>query len=355
MKISKRIALPLGTLAAAVAFSSHAEPTAGTFFINPAVNYTVFGGERDLDPEVGGQIGLEYLITDNIGVELSYAQSKPEIDFDVSPLDGDVKYKRWNLDALYYLGTFGKFAPYLAAGVGEGTFDFDQAGVGNHTETQVNFGGGVRYFFTENFSARADIRGVNSLDEEETDGVVSLGLSYSFGGTPKAAAAAPEAPSDYCTKDDDNDGVCNEKDQCPNTDAKFKVDENGCPRVLKQAESMNLNVTFKFDSSVVQPQFSGRISEAAEFLKKYPEITAEIEGHTDSKGTDEYNQRLSEQRANAVREVLVQQYGIDASRLRAVGYGEARPVSTNDTDAGRAENRRVMATFEAEVEQAVTK
>ena len=72
-----------------------------------------------------------------------------------------------------------------------------------------------------------------------------------------------------------------------------------------------------------------------------------LEGHTDSVGTDAYNQRLSERRANAVREVLVNQYGVEAGRVDAVGYGESRPVADNATDAGRAINRRVEAEVEA--------
>jgi outer membrane protein OmpA-like peptidoglycan-associated protein len=82
-------------------------------------------------------------------------------------------------------------------------------------------------------------------------------------------------------------------------------------------------------------------------MKQYPQTSTVVEGHTDSIGSDAYNQGLSERRANAVRDVLVEQHGIETSRVSAVGYGEARPVADNDTDSGRAINRRVEAAVEA--------
>ena len=86
-------------------------------------------------------------------------------------------------------------------------------------------------------------------------------------------------------------------------------------------------------------------------MNQYPQTTTVVEGHTDARGTDAYNQKLSERRANAVREVLVNQYGVDASRVNAVGYGESRPVADNASDTGRAINRRVEAEVEAQIKQ----
>jgi outer membrane protein OmpA-like peptidoglycan-associated protein len=91
----------------------------------------------------------------------------------------------------------------------------------------------------------------------------------------------------------------------------------------------------------------GDIQSLANFMKQYPQTTTVVEGHTDSVGTDAYNQKLSERRANAVREVLVNQYGVGGTRVNAVGYGESRPVADNATEEGRAINRRVEAEVEA--------
>ncbi|MNT90758.1 Outer membrane porin F precursor [compost metagenome] len=82
-------------------------------------------------------------------------------------------------------------------------------------------------------------------------------------------------------------------------------------------------------------------------MKQYPQTTTVVEGHTDSVGPDAYNQKLSQRRADAVKQVLVQD-GVEASRVSSVGYGESRPVADNGTAEGRAVNRRVEAQVEAQ-------
>ncbi len=91
------------------------------------------------------------------------------------------------------------------------------------------------------------------------------------------------------------------------------------------------------------------IKNLADFMQQYPQTSTTVEGHTDSVGTDQYNQRLSERRANAVRDVLVNQYGLESNRVNAIGYGESRPVADNATEEGRQINRRVEAEVEAQL------
>lgn len=110
---------------------------------------------------------------------------------------------------------------------------------------------------------------------------------------------------------------------------------------------INLKVLFEFDKAVVQPVFNQQIEAVANFMNKYPETTTIIEGHTDSKGSDNYNMGLSQRRAEAVKQELVTIYGIAPNRLSTVGYGETRPVDTNATEEGRYNNRRVVATVSA--------
>jgi len=107
--------------------------------------------------------------------------------------------------------------------------------------------------------------------------------------------------------------------------------------------SIALYVQFDFDKSLIKPEYYKDIEKVAEFLKEYPEATGVLEGHTCSIGTEEYNQKLSERRANAVKAYLVDKLGVDSSRLTTVGYGETRPVASNDTEEGRKKNRRVVA------------
>ncbi|MBU1284764.1 MAG: OmpA family protein [Gammaproteobacteria bacterium] len=114
-----------------------------------------------------------------------------------------------------------------------------------------------------------------------------------------------------------------------------------------EAVRVELDVKFDFDKSQVKPESYGDIKNLADFLTQYPQTTTVVEGHTDSVGSDAYNQTLSERRANAVRDVLVNQYGVGSDRVSAAGYGESRPVADNASADGRAVNRRVEAEVEA--------
>lgn len=106
---------------------------------------------------------------------------------------------------------------------------------------------------------------------------------------------------------------------------------------------IKLDVLFDFDSANIKPDYNQRLENMARFMQAHTDMSAVLEGHTDSKGPASYNLRLSEARAKAVKTTLVTQYGADANRLTTVGYGETRPIDTNDTAAGRQNNRRVVA------------
>jgi len=163
----------------------------------------------------------------------------------------------------------------------------------------------------------------------------------------------------YCwvRGDADGDGVVNKEDKCPDTPKGTPVDATGCPQPLPPAAQpvseapapvrVELDVKFDFDKNVVKDGSKADIKAVADFMRAYPKTVTTVEGHTDSVGPDGYNQRLSERRANAVREVLVNEYGVAAERVDAVGYGESRPVADNATKEGRAINRRVEAKVEA--------
>ena len=106
--------------------------------------------------------------------------------------------------------------------------------------------------------------------------------------------------------------------------------------------TLRLNIQFDHDKSNIKPQFEPEVDKAARFLAQYPNSDAIIEGHTDSNGSDDYNQGLSKRRAETVKMALISKYGINPNRLTAVGYGESRPIATNETSDGRYTNRRVM-------------
>ena len=118
--------------------------------------------------------------------------------------------------------------------------------------------------------------------------------------------------------------------------------------VVRNGDNITLNmpgnITFAFDSSNLQPQFLPVLDNVAGTLSQYNQTIVEVAGHTDSVGTDAYNQALSERRANSVAGYLGSR-GIMQQRMIVVGAGETRPVASNDTDSGRAQNRRVEITL----------
>ncbi|WP_413616619.1 OmpA family protein [Halomonas cupida] len=138
-----------------------------------------------------------------------------------------------------------------------------------------------------------------------------------------------------CPLDSDGDGVPDFQDQCPGTPAGVEVNALGC-----EADLVLRDVNFEFDSATLTPQAEQVLLGVAEPLRNNSNVGVVIEGHTDSTGSAEYNKQLSQERAASVARFLASQ-GIDPSRMRAVGYGEEQPIASNETDAGRAENRRV--------------
>ena len=147
-------------------------------------------------------------------------------------------------------------------------------------------------------------------------------------------AAAPPKPVPVAAApalvDSDGDGVPDSRDKCPGTPKGVKVNADGCWELK--------GVYFDSDKSVIKdPRV---LDEAVVILKANPKITGEVHGYTDSTASPEYNQKLSEARAKAVRDYFVQK-GIAPERIRAKGFGETNPVASNDTAEGRAMNRRV--------------
>ena len=144
--------------------------------------------------------------------------------------------------------------------------------------------------------------------------------------------------------DNDGDSVPDAVDRCPNEPG--PADEQGCPRVYQDVEVTSTGIVihqrvyFEFDRAVIQSRSFPILDTVAQVMRDFPDITIEIQGHTDSRGRDEYNLELSQQRAEAVRQYLIQ-HGIASGRMTARGYGETRPIDSNRTNAGRANNRRV--------------
>jgi outer membrane protein OmpA-like peptidoglycan-associated protein len=192
------------------------------------------------------------------------------------------------------------------------------------------------------------------------DVIVNLGVQVPLSrAVEPAAAPEPVGVVAAPAGDSDNDGVTDDRDQCPDTPPNSYVNNTGCPAPLavaptapafdsgpvletaKAGDKIVLKgVTFETGKARLRADSATILDGVAETLQKRPELRVEIGGHTDDRGADAYNQSLSEQRAQAVLDYLVGK-GVDATRLSSVGYGEAQPVDSNDTAEGRERNRRV--------------
>lgn len=143
-----------------------------------------------------------------------------------------------------------------------------------------------------------------------------------------------------CPIDSDNDAVADYLDLCPGTPEGVIVDQDGCPLPGENLLSLT-GVNFEFDKATLTPEAQDILEEAVTLLKETDEVVeVRVEGHTDSIGTEAYNQDLSQRRAESVVDYLTSR-GISGSNLMPVGLGETSPVARNDTEAGRAMNRRV--------------
>ena len=159
-------------------------------------------------------------------------------------------------------------------------------------------------------------------------------------GVPDDVDQCPNTPegtkvdTNGCELDSDDDGIVDSKDKCPNTSKDFVVDGYGCP------QTATLKIHFKPNKSDIDQNLIDDLQNFALFLKENKGYDVIIYGYTDSMGNAKKNQALSQRRANAVKEVLIR-YGISATRLTAIGKGEADPVADNATPEGRAQNRRI--------------
>jgi outer membrane protein OmpA-like peptidoglycan-associated protein len=158
---------------------------------------------------------------------------------------------------------------------------------------------------------------------------------------PPPSAPPKPAPPPPMEKDSDNDGVPDSRDKCPGTPAGVTVDKDGCPPPSRVIDKLTLQILFDTDKATITEAGQMELQKAVVFVKKYPGAKIEVEGYTDSVGPDAYNMKLSERRATAVKDYLVEEANVESSKITAVGYGEAKPVVDNKTAAGRAQNRRV--------------
>ena len=295
------------------------------------------------------------------------------------------------LSGLFFYSRGAGFSPYFTAGLGHAVTDLKSGAGGRSGDLFADAGLGFFKYFAAtggpDIGMRADVRyrwldtnlpGVNAFGEP----VVRVGLVLPLGAraveaaggagapVPGGISTGKPAPGDAdgdgvmddkdncpgtvggilvdkrgCPIDSDNDGVADNLDKCPGTARGLTVDAKGCPVSASEAGANRSfeNTNFAFDKSELTDYAKATLDNAASVIgglvKKYPGLKVDISGHTDWMGTDAYNQALSERRANSVKAYLVRK-GVDANRISTFAYGESKPIAPNDTDEGRALNRR---------------
>ncbi len=296
-------------------------------------------------------MGFEFPLADRLSGTIQHTEVESDVlnsalQTDVSLLHGGINY---NFDQIR-----GGWQPYVGLGVGK--HRFDGIGAAGFDRESLDVNAGLKYFFSDNWMGKIEAMLVQPGGSLDKDFIIGASIAYVFGSRSSAPAARPTpspttlAPQPARPVDSDGDGVVDANDRCPNTNRNLAVDADGCVILDEEQRNQTLEVNFDFDQAIVKDEYQDEIEEFADFLREYNNTRATIEGHTDSVGTDEYNQALSERRANAVRNELIMRYGISASRLTAVGFGESQPIASNNTAAGRAQNRRIDADVSVRVQ-----
>lgn len=146
-------------------------------------------------------------------------------------------------------------------------------------------------------------------------------------------------------EDLDADGVIEARERCADTFLGANIDNYGCSSVKRIDDSITLKINFANNSSAISQTDFEKIKEVSDFMSKFPGSHVTIEGHCSRQGSAELNQKLSESRANAVANVLKNQYGIAAFRVAAVGYGFDKLLDENDSPQAHSKNRRIVASL----------
>ncbi len=175
-----------------------------------------------------------------------------------------------------------------------------------------------------------------SGDYDYNEGCMSLPEPVAYQAAP---APVPPPVADCSTMDSDNDGVNNCDDKCPDTLDGVKVSAYGCWVV---------DVKFDNDKADIKPQYYQELDETAAAIKNHPEVEIEVQGHTSQTGDFQHNMRLSERRADAVKDYIVN--GHHLPNVTSKGYGWTQPIDTNETEEGRANNRRVQLEVNGELQ-----
>ena len=373
----KKLVAACAVASSLVSFNSWAGDDGG-FTLGAMAGAMRLDNELDADDPKFGSVSGGYEYHSGWAAELDYRIF--ELEFAGSPDAFD--HSILSLNGLYHFGEFDKVRLYGLLGVGQLSRDLSAST--DAQETVMNAGFGLKIPVFKGLSLRPEFRHIRDFGSELNHNSFGIGLQYMFGVgsapvTTEIPVEAPVVPAPIadgdqdgifddvdqclntpvnekvdatgCALDSDGDGIADSMDNCPDSSEGSKVDDKGCYIIITKVKEIELEVNFENNSSEVTIDSMTEIEKVAEFLKQYPLTSVVIEGHTDDRGAAAYNMQLSQSRADAVAEMLVAQFNIDASRVSAKGFGESQPRDSNDTAEGRANNRRVTAQVSATVEE----
>jgi len=325
-------------------------------------NYEHIATQNGQDDPYAWDVFAGYMFNDYFGAEIGF-RDLGNADWTAAGFSNDAGVKGGTLGLVGIWPLANRWSLSAEAGAMYYSLENTQNGTNKYSSNDFApyIGAGVGYNFTDNLKLQAKYRRYENLDDTDFNTIEAdsnywgLELSYRFGHTvaaaPVAAAVIAAAPVDS-----DNDGVYDDKDQCPATPATHKVDAVGCTiyENVKTKEDVG-SIQFANDSAVVKPVFYKDIERLANYLNKNPEFTVEIAGHASHVGKPEYNMVLSDKRAAAVAKILVDKYAISQSRVTSKGYGETQPLVAGDSKEAYAANRRIEAVVTTTTKQPVLK
>ncbi len=311
----------------AFATVAQAEVKAGSFSVTPFIGGYVFeGNEYDNEDTYAAGLRAGYNFTQNIGME-AFFNYVPTNNKDWND-DNEMELFGYGLEGLYHFMPESRFVPFLAVGVGGIHYDALPEDPANKDKFALDYGAGFKYFVTDNIALRADVRHIIPFNERYNNLLYSVGLAFAFGGEKKVVETKVEEPLPPPPP--------------PPPAPKPVIIEKG---------RQTLDVKFDFDKATIKEGYYKDIDDLVNVMKDYPDLNVVIEGHTDNIGKAEYNKKLSQERADAIKKYMVEKGGIDAARIDAQGFGDERPVDSNDTKEGRANNRRVEAAVDYIIEK----
>jgi OmpA-OmpF porin, OOP family len=347
------LALAIATAGTSGLNTVAAEQSVGDTYVVPQAGAVRLDDDRGVDDDhfIGLAIGRHF----SEAVSLELAVTSGEYEF---PIEDELNLRAYSLDALHIFARNAPVSPYITVGLGLLRTDPDGGDADHHLMAQAGLGlfitlaekqnGALKFGLRPEVKARWAMPNDNNPQDKYLDYTAGLGFQFAFGDArpeppppaapPPPPPAPPPPPPPEPPRDSDGDGVIDPRDKCPDTPRGVAVDADGCPR---RGTATLQGVTFEFNSARLTPASRPVLDELAADLKRYPRLKIEVQGHTDSVGADAYNLKLSGERANSVREYLLEQ-GVPSAQLTARGFGEAQPLEDNKTEEGRALNRRVV-------------